>query len=281
VLRRRPEAYHARLVALEAALTDSDEGGSAAGADPLPAAADAPASIHDLVRTREHGLATRLHYDAYERRSGLVHVLPPDTTPEAYATAAFRELGDFVAAPFELETLGADCVRLVRHGHLALAHGSQPLRVRKTVRFDGQRAAPRLALEVEVHNPGPAQIEARLAVEWSLTLLGGGGNPAAWYDIAGERTAHDGAGCRAAVAEVAAGNTDLGLTVVSRPSPPADAWWYSIDTVSLSEDGFERTHQGSCLSFLWPLRLEPGGSAKFVTEHHVSAAIDRAEVESG
>ncbi|MGZ3630092.1 MAG: alpha-amylase/4-alpha-glucanotransferase domain-containing protein [Ktedonobacteraceae bacterium] len=35
-------------------------------------------------------------------------------------------------------------------------------------------------------------------------------------------------------------------------------WRFSIDTVTGSEAGFERTHQGSCLTFLWPLLLEPG-----------------------
>ena len=54
------------------------------------------ASIHDAVRVKEPGLAARLVYDAYERRSGLVRVLPLDATPEDWATARARELGDVV-----------------------------------------------------------------------------------------------------------------------------------------------------------------------------------------
>ena len=64
VLRRRPEAYHAKLVEFEAG------GGGHAGARAMRAA-----SIHDIVKVREPGLAARLHYDRYERRSGLVHIL--------------------------------------------------------------------------------------------------------------------------------------------------------------------------------------------------------------
>ena len=43
---------------------------------------------------KEAGLSTRLFYDDHELRSGLVRFLAPDTTPEAFATAAATELGD-------------------------------------------------------------------------------------------------------------------------------------------------------------------------------------------
>jgi 4-alpha-glucanotransferase len=273
VLRRRPEAYHTRLRAPEATLD-------------APAAEARAASIHDLERGVDPSLAGRLHYDTYERRSGLVHLLPDADSREAvaleaYATAAFAELGDFADQPFELRELGPQRIVCTRQGRIAAAAGPRPLTITKTVRIAGSRAAPRLALDVQAHNPGPAPLVACLAVEWSLTLLGGGANPAAWYEVGGVRSAHDGSGSAKGVVTLRAGNDDLGLILATTLEPAADAWWYSIDTVSLSEDGLQLTHQGSCLSFLWPLRLAPGESATFVTEHHISAAIDRAEVESG
>ncbi|MGZ8514678.1 MAG: alpha-amylase/4-alpha-glucanotransferase domain-containing protein, partial [Candidatus Limnocylindrales bacterium] len=74
VLRRRPEAYHETLRNHEASLASA----AAAAADP-----GAPASIHDIVTTKEAGLADQLHYDPFERRSGLVRIFARDTTPEA------------------------------------------------------------------------------------------------------------------------------------------------------------------------------------------------------
>ena len=71
VLRRRPEAYHAKLVAFEAG---GGEAGHATGGG------EEAASIHDIVKVREAGLSERLHYDSYERRSGLIRLLPTDTT---------------------------------------------------------------------------------------------------------------------------------------------------------------------------------------------------------
>jgi hypothetical protein len=57
------------------------------------------------------------------------------------------------------------------------------------------------------------------------------------------------------------------------------AWWSSIDTVSVSEQGFERNHQGGCLLWVWPLLLEPGASMSVELRMGVVASVDRAEEE--
>ena len=81
------------------------------------------------------------------------------------------------------------------------------------------------------------------------------------------------------VAVVRMGNDAVGLSLESSVEPVAAAWWSSIDTVSISEDGFERTHQGSCLLFVWPLQLEPGAEATFRVSQRVTTTRDRAEDE--
>lgn len=47
---------------------------------------------------------------------------------------------------------------------------------------------------------------------------------------------------------------DLRLEV----SKSATLWRFSLDTITGSEAGFERTHQGSCMLLTWPLELAPG-----------------------
>ena len=71
----------------------------------------------------------------------------------------------------------------------------------------------------------------------------------------------------------------MGVSVAASVSPAADIWWASIDTVSLSEDGFERTHQGSSLAFVWPLRLAPGDSTTWQVTLAVRTTSDRAVAE--
>jgi len=271
VLRRRPEAAHETLVAHERSL--AEQGGAAAAAG--------GGSIHDRVSTKEPGLADRLHYDRYERRSGLVHLLAPATTPGAFARADMEEYGDFVAHPFRVEATGGDggWVRLVRDGVACTPAGALPVRVEKTIVAGGDRRTPTLSLEVRVENRGPGPLETTLAVEWATTMLGGGGNPAAYYLLDGERLPHDAATSHASLGELHSGNDYVGLDVATRVEPAAETWISSIDTVSNSEAGFERVYQGSALVFAWPLVLPAGAATTVRMEHTVSTTRDRAAEE--
>ncbi|CAN5725068.1 DUF1926 domain-containing protein [soil metagenome] len=266
VMRRRPEAYHDTLRALSSGTAEASDQGAV--------------SIHDLVRVTEPGLAERLWYDAHERRSGLVHLLPVDTTPEAFERAAHEELGDFVDGSFRLALDEDGSVELQRDGGMRVPDGSTaPLRVRKRLRFVQERLAPAMTLEVEVSNASEVSLDALLGIEWSVNLLGGGGNPQAWYESDGERRSFDSSGQVANARVLAMGNDGLGVALESGPVPAATAWWSSIETISLSEQGFERNHQGSCLLWVWPLQLAPGESMSVRVENLVSCVVDRAEEE--
>jgi alpha-amylase len=111
-------------------------------------------------------------------------------------------------------------------------------------------------------------------------MLGGGGNPAAYYVIDGERVPHDSAGSRASTEALRSGNDYIGLDVATRVEPAAETWITPIETVSNSEAGFERVYQGSALVFAWPIALAAGTATTVRVEHAVSTAHDRA-VEEG
>jgi 4-alpha-glucanotransferase len=151
--------------------------------------------------------------------------------------------------------------------------------VRKTIRLAGGRLDPELAIEIEVHHRGSAPIEARLGLELVAHMLGGGANPAAWYDVRGTRSAHDGSGEAGDIEAIAYGNSWLGLAVRARPEPAADAWWSPIETVSNSESGFERVYQGSTLLLSWPVLIGPGETRRFSVTQVVNAGRDRAAEE--
>ena len=51
----------------------------------------------------------------------------------------------------------------------------------------------------------------------------------------------------------------VGMEVVLKTDRICNLWRFPIETVSLSESGFEKIFQGSCLLLYWPLDLEPGG----------------------
>jgi alpha-amylase len=134
---------------------------------------------------------------------------------------------------------------------------------------------PELRLELAVTNASNEPLRARLGLEWATTMLGGGGNPSAWWDIGGQRAGHDGRGASAGLEQLAQGNDWLGLRIDTRIEPACDAWWAPIETVSNSEEGFERVYQGSALLMSWLVDLEPGQEWLCSAEHRVATQRDR------
>jgi hypothetical protein len=273
VMRRRPEAYHAALVA-----HDRAEAGGAAAA-PAGTADGAVATIHDVVRSREPGLAARLHYDAYERRGGLVHLWAPGTSQDAFTRAAATELGDAHDGAYAVVEATTDGIVLGRR--VALADGGIVL-IRKRFAVDGDRRAPAIGLDVELENAGPAPVRFDLGIEWPVMLLGGGGNPSAYYRLGDDRTAHDATGAAHGVSAIVSGNDFIGVELTTTFAPAATAWWAPIETVSNSEFGFERVYQGSALVGVWPdVGLAPGERRAFRLHHAIATTRDAAAEELG
>jgi 4-alpha-glucanotransferase len=277
VMRRRPEAYHARLLAFGAGAVSGDEAGGH-GADAEEAGAGhAPATIHSVVRSREPGLAERLRYDAYERRSGLVHLLASGLTASAFANGEGVELGDAVDGSYEVVALEPGVVTLARE--VAVAGGLQVVQVTKRLLVGDDQRRPALDLEVTVESRADVPVRFDLAIEWSLTMLGGAGNPAAYYRIGAERLVHDSTGELADFATIVSGNEQIGIELTTTADPPATLWWSPIETISNSEAGFERVYQGSALVFVWPIELPPGASRSVAVRHAVATTSDRTADE--
>jgi hypothetical protein len=252
VMRRRPEAYHEKLRAHEAR-AEADNGLSGGST---------PASIHEMVTTKQTGLSERLVYDGYERRSGLVRLLPIGTTPKDFADATARDL----VRSFD----GAWAVESLTPNRLTATYKERGVRITKSIALGGDRSSPSLSVEVLVANVGDRLLEALLGVEFAVMLLGGGHNPGAWYEIAGDRFAHDERRVAEGITALRAANEQLGVTVETGLDAPADAWIAPIETVSNSEAGFELVYQGSAAMFVRPIGLAPGETTSFRVSHTVT-----------
>src|SRR5205823_5908892 len=179
VLRRRPEAYHEilRRHEAEAAAHEADAAVAAMAAGVASVGVGAaepgeavPASIHEMVHVKEPGLAARLIYDDYERRSGLVRILPADVALEAWAAGGRGDLGDFVHGPFRVVRLAADRVTLARDGLAMIDGSSMRLELETSIVVGGGRLDPTLDFGVTVENRSERTLEARIGVEWALTM---------------------------------------------------------------------------------------------------------------
>ncbi|NBW32136.1 MAG: DUF1926 domain-containing protein [bacterium] len=256
VMRRRPEAYHEKLrehakteAAGASASTSSESGGVA--------------SIHDIVSVKEPGLAAKLRYDDYERRSALLRLYPAGTRGGSIADGAAKIIGSFASTPWTLTEHDDQSATLTTMQQIA----GTTITATRTIQLAGSRMDPTLTVETTLaHASGPA-FSAVLDEEWNLMLLGGGGNPAAHWTAAGVRTAHDAPGEAAAGVALSSGNDYLGIAFSTISAPEASAAWAPIETISNSEGGFERVYQGSSLHLVRAVELRPGATVTVRTEH--------------
>ncbi|CAN5565722.1 DUF1926 domain-containing protein [soil metagenome] len=260
VLRRRPEAYHGHLRAMEEAQARGEEGmGKTA------------TSIHDQLLAKEQGLSALLIYDRDERRSGLVRLLPKESAAAGPADFAGLRPRDLAPSAGDAWTMN-----LVNDTTVALLRRERDVELRKTISLGGGRLDPRLEMEIVVGNSSGEDIDCQLVLEFNVNLMGGGGNPQAYYRWPGGEARHDASGDLDPGIELTFGNEYNGVDIVALPDPPARQTWYPVETVSNSEAGFERVYQGSCLLFRWPLLLAPAQQTTFRVRFSVAQLRDLA-----
>ena len=225
-----------------------------------------PVSPHTSVRTKEPDLDRYLVVDRYRRNSLIDHFLHPATTLSDFAQLDFEEMGNFVELPYETvvqqDSKGIK-VTLSRDGHVRGADALGPLQVFLCKTLFVPVGEEKLVVKYTIENRGQTRLQTRFACEWNINLLGGGGNDQAYYHVEGrelENERFDSTGEVNHVSSFNIGNSWIQQDIGFSLSEAATLWRFSIEAVTGSEAGFERTHQGSCLTLLWPLLLEAGQS---------------------
>lgn len=230
-LGRRPEAYHRHLQELADA--------------PAEDQAEGVASAHDLIAAKEEGLAERLVYDRYPRHSFMDHFLSPDLTPERFIAGHFRQRGDFVTGRYDHrieDQDGRTTVTLSRRGLVVCGEAGADTELTKTFRLGN---GPSLESDYLVQG----RTGVNLGVEFNLTLLSGQG-PERFLQLGGTdgpRLALDRPEMARRVRAFSLVNQGEGFAVKFDLQPAVDLWLFPIETISQSESGFERIHQGVAL----------------------------------
>ncbi|HEU4371035.1 MAG TPA: alpha-amylase/4-alpha-glucanotransferase domain-containing protein [Methylomirabilota bacterium] len=229
VLARRPESYHAQLA-------DAVEDGGIR-------------SIHDAPGEKQPGLRRLLAYDRFRRASlldgwfdagGLLDAVEP-------WPAGRLALGD------------AGFVATVAHAdggvEIALRHRDQSpaaLDVDKRVSVRGATLTARYRL---AGAPG-SRLDGRWAVQWNLALSAG--EASGRYLTLPGRPSLASSGRLGDVSAVTLVDEWLGLEARLAWTPGAELAWGPVETVSVSEAGFERIYQGLAVLLAWPLDGETG-----------------------
>lgn len=255
-LSRREEGYHRDLV--EAAQRDEVEFPGRTGKK--------IESIHSsAVRAKEPGLEKQLTYDWY-RRAGLIdHFIPFETTLDDFAAARYRELGDFVDQEFKSQVARRKSqvvVTLTRDGHVWQGENFVPVRVEKQLIVQIPNPKSKLPITYTITNTSRQKISARFGVEFCFGLLAGHSSDAYYRDLTpspspkrrGEPLDSRGEIEAEGIALV---NEFLGLEITLGLRASSRLWRMPVETISLSEAGFERVYQASCVLPLWDIALKP------------------------
>ncbi len=252
VMTRREEGYHDEV-------REAAENGTLI--TPETENDDVAFEARDAVRAKEAGIEEHLLYDWHRRGAFIDHFLRHDVEVEHVYRAFYGEQGDFANLPYSFEVQHGDgdaSVRLWREGHVWVGEHHRPLRVTKTFVF--RHGDERYDVTYRVRNLSDAPVDVRFAVELATGFDGGQELDYCHYTVNGgdERHALRAILEHAGVTEHTSVTGIRDLAVTTRADQPFTLWTFPLDTVTMSEAGYERGYQGTVYLHIWELHLEPG-----------------------
>ncbi|MEI6126985.1 MAG: alpha-amylase/4-alpha-glucanotransferase domain-containing protein, partial [Pseudomonadota bacterium] len=220
-----------------------------------------PVSIHSISKVKEEGLQSHLIYDWYQRFSFIDHFLGESTTLEAFATSRYTEIGDFINAPYVLQKIEKDpeapavYFSLSRSGCVLEDRSQFPVAIEKS--FCVNDSLMEIGSAYCVKNKSDRNLMVWFGVEFNITLIAGN-DPLRYYVFPGDPKLKLLMNATEAISRVAAFDIKdawNGFGLQLSMTPGADVWTFPIQTVSQSEDGLEKTYQGSTVLVHWKMPL--------------------------
>ncbi|HEV2490271.1 MAG TPA: alpha-amylase/4-alpha-glucanotransferase domain-containing protein [Candidatus Acidoferrales bacterium] len=228
---RRPEAYHTNLA--QAGM--GQEG---------------VASIHDQVRAKEPGLERRLKYDRWPRHSFRLMVFPAPRTADDYENLRLDENATLAGGEYQVRACGPTGVTL------AAGPNGKEWSAEKRFSFSAPKGDFRVVCDFAVTHSGNMSIEMAVGMELVVNLLAPD-QPDRYIEVAGERRPLRWAGA-APASELSLVDGWQKIRVAVEAPGARDYWVAPIETISESEEGFERVYQGSQILAVWQVSFQPG-----------------------
>jgi alpha-amylase len=210
-------------------------------------------SIHDMVVYKEDGLERLLYYDWYRRASFVDHFLG-NASLEDFANAQYEELGDFVSGTYEFEfqmsrKRDTSLLSFTRNGFVKKDGRDFPIKLSKQFFFTDRK--PHIKCEYTITNLSEGEIDLNFGVEFNFGLLAGDAHDR-YYLIDGKKPSDSrlrSKGESYGVSSVSVVDEWQGIYAEVDVDKPQSLWRFPIETVSLSESGFERVYQSSVIFF--------------------------------
>lgn len=227
---RRPEPYHRKL-------------GQAAGQHGV-------ASIHDQVRSKEPGLEKRLKYDRWQRHSFRVLMFSSASTAADYESLKLNENSEIAGGAYQVRESGASKVRL----ECEAVNGQ--CKVEKILSFSVRNNGFRITCDLSITHEAPPPAKTSVGIELVANLLAPDA-PDRYIEVSGQRQSLRWAGA-APASELQLVDEWQNIRVTLQAENAKDYWVAPIETISESEEGFERVYQGSQIMAVWPAEFQTG-----------------------
>lgn len=240
-LQRRPEAYHARL------------------REASRCASGGVASIHEQTRVKEEGLERRLRYDRWPRHAFRLLLFAPGKTYGDYEALRLEENAAFAAGGYRVVAASGGEVELICEAPLdapTMAGWGGYLRVAKTFSFADSPLGFKVSCALTLAHRGSEPRKVKVGLEIVLNLLAPN-EPDRYFETADGARHRLSWGAAVPASQLRAVDEWQNVAAVVEAPGASQFWVAPIETVSESEEGFERVYQGSQILAVWPVELVP------------------------
>jgi 4-alpha-glucanotransferase len=246
-LQRRPESYHARL--REASLAQTEAG----------------TPLHEQTRVKEPNLERFLHYDRWPRHAFRILVFDPKRTHAEYESLQLMEDVSFAAGEFTVQSSAPFQADLHRETSIRANHPASvgtPVSVTKRFSFSPAPGGCEVSCEVGLKLKEPLDRAVIVAIETIVNLLAPNEADRFFETPSGPQSLRYSGVLSGPVLHMQDGWQKIRVTL---HAPASENFWIApIETVSESEDGFERVYQGSQILARWRLSTQKVLSARLV-----------------
>lgn len=218
-------------------------------------------SIHEISNTKEENLENWLIYDSYCRGSFLDHFFLSDSSLNSFKKSEYDELGDFVYSPYEITKSTVEknsaILELERTGDIFIHGIHHSVRLKKTFIHQGEE----LIIHYRLFSDRLPEGTVRFGIEQNYSLHTGS-DPQRFLTIKETGSNKDHRETPGNVFSYSSIdrwemiNQWDGWHLVCESNKPSHLWHFPLETVSHSEEGVERIHQGSCFLNHWLLEMK-------------------------
>jgi hypothetical protein len=227
-LQRRPEAYHAKL------------------RNPPEGQTQGVHSIHEQMRMKEEGLDRWLHYDRWPRNAFRLLLFGREKCFEDCTTVRLEEDATLAGGEYRITEVSPKRVVLA-------SPDSGNWSAEKSFSFESVPGGFAITCDAAIRRHAPGSASVTVAIEVVVNFLAPS-TPDRYFESDGRRFPLRWA-AEVPGPELRVVDEWQRASVDFKARDAREFWVSPIDTVSESEDGFERIYQGSQLLAVWPVEL--------------------------